>query len=329
MLFGDGAGAVVLGADGDRRRHRPDRCSPPTAALGDTIVATHDDRVIRMDGHSTFKIAVKRLSEVDASPPSRAPASSSTTSTCSSTTRPTAASSRAVGERLELDPAQSPTTSRSIGNTSRRLDPAHARACCARTAACAPATSVLRRRDRRGLHLGRRRHRVGDRVSRARERHRARHRRLARASAPRSRKALAADGWAVARQLPLRRGRRQARPSTRSRRPAAGRRAPRRRRQRRARRRCSSSAEERARRPVLALVNNAGVRADGLALQLERRGLGHACIDTNLTAAFRLTRGALRADDQGALRARSSTSPRSSARAPTPGSPTTPPPRPA
>ncbi len=46
--------------------------------------------------------------------------------------------------------------------------------------------------------------------------------------------------------------------------------------------------------PVLVLVNNAGVRADGLALTLEDRQW-HEVLDTNLTAAFRLTRLALRA----------------------------------
>ena len=45
--------------------------------------------------------------------------------------------------------------------------------------------------------------------------------------------------------------------------------------------------------PVLVLVNNAGVRADGLAPQLSDDDWS-SVIDTNLTAAFRLTRRALR-----------------------------------
>jgi 3-oxoacyl-[acyl-carrier protein] reductase len=45
--------------------------------------------------------------------------------------------------------------------------------------------------------------------------------------------------------------------------------------------------------PVLALVNNAGVRADGLAVQLDDDDW-QKVIDTNLTAAFRLTRRAVR-----------------------------------
>jgi 3-oxoacyl-[acyl-carrier protein] reductase len=51
--------------------------------------------------------------------------------------------------------------------------------------------------------------------------------------------------------------------------------------------------------PVLALVNNAGVRADGLALQMDDEAWT-TVIDTNLTAAFRMTRRALR----GMVRAR-------------------------
>jgi 3-oxoacyl-[acyl-carrier protein] reductase len=45
--------------------------------------------------------------------------------------------------------------------------------------------------------------------------------------------------------------------------------------------------------PVLALVNNAGVRADGLAIQLDDDAWERV-IDTNLTAVFRLTRHAVR-----------------------------------
>jgi 3-oxoacyl-[acyl-carrier protein] reductase len=45
--------------------------------------------------------------------------------------------------------------------------------------------------------------------------------------------------------------------------------------------------------PVLVLVNNAGVRADGLAVQMEDDAWQHV-VDTNLTAAFRLTRRSIR-----------------------------------
>jgi len=52
-------------------------------------------------------------------------------------------------------------------------------------------------------------------------------------------------------------------------------------------------AEEALGGPVLALVNNAGVAADGLAIQLEDEAWDRV-IGTNLTAAFRLTRRAMR-----------------------------------
>jgi 3-oxoacyl-[acyl-carrier protein] reductase len=45
--------------------------------------------------------------------------------------------------------------------------------------------------------------------------------------------------------------------------------------------------------PVLALVNNAGITADGLTIQLEDEQWDKV-IDTNLTAAFRMTRRAMR-----------------------------------
>ena len=62
MLFGDGAGAVVLGpSDSDAGIGPIDLLAD--GGLGDTIVATNDDPYIRMDGISTFKIAIKRLSE--------------------------------------------------------------------------------------------------------------------------------------------------------------------------------------------------------------------------------------------------------------------------
>jgi 3-oxoacyl-[acyl-carrier-protein] synthase-3 len=60
-LFGDAAGAVVLGAGGEGE------IGPVVLSadggLADTIVVPWEDRVFHMDGISTFKIAVKRLSE--------------------------------------------------------------------------------------------------------------------------------------------------------------------------------------------------------------------------------------------------------------------------
>jgi 3-oxoacyl-[acyl-carrier protein] reductase len=54
-----------------------------------------------------------------------------------------------------------------------------------------------------------------------------------------------------------------------------------------------TKAEEELGGPVLALVNNAGVTADGLAIQLDDDAWDRV-LDTNLSAAFRLTRRAMR-----------------------------------
>jgi 3-oxoacyl-[acyl-carrier protein] reductase len=53
------------------------------------------------------------------------------------------------------------------------------------------------------------------------------------------------------------------------------------------------AAEEALGAPVLALVNNAGVRADGLAIQMDD-DQWDTVLQTNLTAAFRMTRQAMR-----------------------------------
>jgi 3-oxoacyl-[acyl-carrier-protein] synthase III len=70
MLFGDGAGAVVLGPDGEGD------IGPIVMAadgsLGDRITASHDKRVLEMDGHSTYQVAVKRLCEATVAAVARA-----------------------------------------------------------------------------------------------------------------------------------------------------------------------------------------------------------------------------------------------------------------
>ena len=74
--------------------------------------------------------------------------------------------------------------------------------------------------------------------------------------------------------------------------------------------------------PVLVLVNNAGVRADGLSPQLSDEDW-HRVIDTNLSAAFWTTRRALGPDAAGALRPDRERGLGGRARARTPGSRTT------
>ncbi|HEX3979120.1 MAG TPA: beta-ketoacyl-ACP synthase III [Solirubrobacteraceae bacterium] len=60
-LWGDGAGAVVLGSDGEGA------VGPVVldadGSLADVIVASHEDRKLRVEGHETFQSAVRRLSE--------------------------------------------------------------------------------------------------------------------------------------------------------------------------------------------------------------------------------------------------------------------------
>jgi 3-oxoacyl-[acyl-carrier-protein] synthase III len=60
-LFGDGAGAVVLGPEGDGAIGPILLASD--GSMGDTIVANHTDRFLIMDGHTTFNMAVKVLIE--------------------------------------------------------------------------------------------------------------------------------------------------------------------------------------------------------------------------------------------------------------------------
>jgi 3-oxoacyl-[acyl-carrier-protein] synthase-3 len=60
-LWGDGAGAVLLGSEGAG-------AVGPIALdadgdLADVIVVSHEDRFLRVEGHETFQSAVKRLSE--------------------------------------------------------------------------------------------------------------------------------------------------------------------------------------------------------------------------------------------------------------------------
>jgi 3-oxoacyl-[acyl-carrier-protein] synthase III len=116
MLWGDGAGAVVIGpAENGGGIGRVDLLAD--GGLGDTIVATHENGKIRMDGISTFKIAVKNLSE-------------STVYTIAAAGleledidlfvyhQANARIIRAVGERLDLDPAKVADYIGQLGNTS-------------------------------------------------------------------------------------------------------------------------------------------------------------------------------------------------------------------
>jgi 3-oxoacyl-[acyl-carrier-protein] synthase-3 len=114
-LFGDGAGAVVVGVGGDGEIGPIHLAAD--GSLGPVLTASLTERMIRMDGTSTFKIAVNRLSEsivravaaagweldeVDLFVPHQA----------------NARIIRAVGTRLELDSAKVADYVGEIGNTS-------------------------------------------------------------------------------------------------------------------------------------------------------------------------------------------------------------------
>jgi 3-oxoacyl-[acyl-carrier-protein] synthase-3 len=116
MLFGDGAGAVVLAPSESGSGIGPIDLNAD-GGLGDTILATYEDPFIRMDGISTFKIAVKRLSE---STIFAVTAAGLTLDDIDFFVYHQANSRilKAVGERLELDPAKVADYIAQLGNTS-------------------------------------------------------------------------------------------------------------------------------------------------------------------------------------------------------------------
>jgi 3-oxoacyl-[acyl-carrier-protein] synthase-3 len=114
-LFGDGAGAVVLGPEGDGE------IGPITLAadgsLAETIVATHEDRKIRMDGHDTFQNAVKRLSEATVAAMATAGLELDDIDLFVYH-QANGRILRSIGERLELPPAKIADYIGELGNTS-------------------------------------------------------------------------------------------------------------------------------------------------------------------------------------------------------------------
>ena len=114
-LFGDGAGAVVVGAEGDGD------IGPIVLAadgeLADRITASHDDRVLRMDGHSTYQVAVRRLSEVTVAAVARAGLELEDIDLFVYH-QANGRIIRAVGERLDLEPARVADYVAHMANTS-------------------------------------------------------------------------------------------------------------------------------------------------------------------------------------------------------------------
>ena len=114
-IFADGAGAVVVGADG------PGAVGPiimqADGGLGEAIVATFADQTIRMDGQSTYQVAVKRLTESTVAAVARAGLELDEVDLFVYH-QANARIIRAVGERLDLEPAKVADYIGQLGNTS-------------------------------------------------------------------------------------------------------------------------------------------------------------------------------------------------------------------
>lgn len=136
-LWGDGAGAVVVGADGDGA------IGPVVLSadggLADVITASHDERLLRVEGHETFQTAVKRLSEATLEALALADLNLDDIDLFVYH-QANARILRAVGERLDLAPEKVADYIAEVGNTS---------------AASIPLTLALLRDDGR-LHAGQR-----------------------------------------------------------------------------------------------------------------------------------------------------------------------------
>jgi 3-oxoacyl-[acyl-carrier-protein] synthase-3 len=136
-LWGDGAGAVVIGADGGGAIG-PVVLSAD-GALADVITASHEERLLRVEGHETFQTAVKRLSEATLEALERAELTLDDIDVFVYH-QANARILRAVGERLDLAPEKVADYIAEVGNTS---------------AASIPLTLALLREDGR-LHAGQR-----------------------------------------------------------------------------------------------------------------------------------------------------------------------------
>jgi 3-oxoacyl-[acyl-carrier-protein] synthase III len=134
-LWGDGAGAVVIGADGDGA------IGPVVLSadggLADVITASHEERLLRVEGHETFQTAVKRLAEATTEAVAQAELTLDDIDVFVYH-QANARILRAVGERLDLAPEKVADYIAEVGNTS---------------AASIPLTLALLREEGR-LHAG-------------------------------------------------------------------------------------------------------------------------------------------------------------------------------
>ena len=117
-LFGDGAGAVVLSAGGPGVMGEIGPIMlAADGSLGDAIVCDYDARVIKMDGHSTYQTAVKRLSEATVAAVARAGLELDDVDLYVYH-QANGRIIRAVGERLDLEPAKVADYVANMANTS-------------------------------------------------------------------------------------------------------------------------------------------------------------------------------------------------------------------
>jgi 3-oxoacyl-[acyl-carrier-protein] synthase-3 len=114
-LFGDGAGAVVLGANG--QGHIGPIHLAADGGLASAITCDHGDRKLRMDGHSTYQTAVKRLSEATVGAVARAGLELEDVDLFVYH-QANGRIIRAVGERLDLEPAKVADYVAHMANTS-------------------------------------------------------------------------------------------------------------------------------------------------------------------------------------------------------------------
>ena len=114
-LFGDGAGAVVLGANG--QGHIGPIQLAADGGLASAITCDYGDRKLRMDGHSTYQTAVKRLSEATVGAVARAGLELEDVDLFVYH-QANGRIIRAVGERLDLEPAKVADYVAHMANTS-------------------------------------------------------------------------------------------------------------------------------------------------------------------------------------------------------------------
>ena len=117
-LFGDGAGAVVLtaGGPGVMGEIGPIMLAAD-GGLGSAITCDFEDRVIKMDGHSTYQTAVKRLCEATVSAVARAGMELDDVDLFVYH-QANGRIIKAVGDRLDLEPAKVADYVANMANTS-------------------------------------------------------------------------------------------------------------------------------------------------------------------------------------------------------------------